>query len=62
MRGANTAEVSCPACGEPIVVSLSITMRDPEPGASVAHADVSLDDDDRSIELHAEVCAAGGGY
>ncbi|AFN37796.1 hypothetical protein FGG44_gp06 [Mycobacterium phage MacnCheese] len=60
MQAPSTVEVSCPACGEPIVLSLSLTAVDPEPGDPAAYVDVSVDAE-RRVQSHGEVCPAGGG-
>ncbi|QFG14052.1 hypothetical protein I5G97_gp103 [Mycobacterium phage Curiosium] len=64
MRAPATAEVPCPACGEPIKLALGFEMTEPEPGASSAQCRVfPLDVTERAQE-HGEVCpvwSAGGG-
>ncbi|ASR87175.1 hypothetical protein SEA_LASTHOPE_6 [Mycobacterium phage LastHope] len=64
MRAPATAEVPCPACGEPIKLALGFELAEPEPGATSAPCRVfPLDVTERAQE-HGEVCpvwSAGGG-
>ncbi|ASR85890.1 hypothetical protein SEA_NIKLAS_6 [Mycobacterium Phage Niklas] len=63
MRAPATAEVPCPACGEPITLALGFALDEPEPGASSAPCRViPLDITERAQE-HGEVCPVltGGG-
>ncbi|AJD82225.1 hypothetical protein PBI_KESHU_5 [Mycobacterium phage Keshu] len=63
MQAPSTVEVPCPACGEPIVLSLGLTAVDAEPGDSAAYVDVSVLDVEQRVQSHGEVCPvlAGGG-
>uniref|UniRef100_A0AAU8GSG8 Uncharacterized protein n=1 Tax=Mycobacterium phage Pharb TaxID=3136626 RepID=A0AAU8GSG8_9VIRU len=63
MQAPSTVEVPCPACGEPIVLSLSLEFAEPEPGALVAPLDVSVMDVEQRVQSHGEVCPvlSGGG-
>ena len=63
MEAPSTIEVPCPACGEPIILSIGFDVELPTPGAShvsVLVRPINLEDEARS---HGEVCSVltGGG-
>ncbi|ASR85207.1 hypothetical protein I5H06_gp97 [Mycobacterium phage SirPhilip] len=63
MRAPATVEVPCPACGEPIELSLGYEIREPEPDATTAPVIVTTPDLQERAQAHGEVCPvlSGGG-
>ncbi|ASR85017.1 hypothetical protein SEA_TIERRA_5 [Mycobacterium phage Tierra] len=63
MEAPSTIEVPCPACGEPIVLSIGFEVAVPEPGADSAPVYVTTPDLADRAQAHGEVCPvlAGGG-
>ncbi|QAU06423.1 hypothetical protein SEA_KISI_5 [Mycobacterium phage KiSi] len=63
MRAPTTVEVPCPACGEPITLSLGFEVAEPDPEATTAQVRVTTPDLADRAQAHGEVCPvlAGGG-
>ncbi|QNJ58228.1 hypothetical protein SEA_ELLIE_3 [Mycobacterium phage Ellie] len=63
MRAPSTVEVPCPACGEPIELSLGFESVEPVEGLNVASFIVTTPDLQDRAQSHGEVCPVltGGG-
>ncbi|ARQ95442.1 hypothetical protein I5G81_gp03 [Mycobacterium phage Shandong1] len=63
MEAPSTIEVPCPACGEPIILSIGFEVVMPEPDADTAPVRVTTPDLADRAQAHGEVCPvlSGGG-